>query len=79
MLRLKIAEKIEEKSQRDGQNITATDVARAIGVSHNTILAYVRNETRLPYLNIMAKLARYFDCAIEELYEEVEDPELLAV
>ncbi len=71
-LRLRIEELIAEKNRRDGTDLTPTQIAASIGVSHNTIWSYVRNEAGQPKLEILEKLMDYFECTPGELFEDVE-------
>lgn len=76
VLKLRIEELIAEKSARDGVELTAHAVSQAIGVSHNTILAYIRGNARQPSLEVLGKLAKYFECEPGELFEY--DPEQMS-
>lgn len=69
-VKLRIAELINEKAQREGLDISPSHVAKAIGVSHNTILSYIRNEATQPDLRILYKLARYFGCKTGDLFQD---------
>lgn len=75
---LRIKELIAEKSARDGVELTATDVARAVGVSHNTILAYMRGQAEQPSLKVLSKLVAYFECDPGDLFKKVDSPEYSA-
>lgn len=75
-LRLRVKELIDEKGKRERKRLTPTDVAREIGVSHNTILGYVEDRVQRPALEILDKLQDYFGCSIEELFEKVDDLEV---
>lgn len=83
-VRLKIQELMQQKSQQIGRNLTATDIAKELGVSHHTIFSYIRNQ-RSPSMEMIGKLCLYFNCTIadlmvlEELSEEDEEPQLMAV
>lgn len=68
-IKLRINELMAEKSARDKRELTATDVARAIGVSHNTILAYMRGGVQQPNMRVLAKLIDYFDCELADMFE----------
>lgn len=68
-IKLRINELMAEKSVRDGVELTATDVARAIGVSHNTILAYIRGQAQQPNMSVLARLIAYFECEPGDLFE----------
>lgn len=68
-IKLRINELMAEKSARDKVELTATDVARAIGVSHNTILAYIRGGAQQPSMRVLASLIQYFECEPGDLFE----------
>lgn len=75
-IRIRITELIVEKRKREGRNIAPGEIARVIGVSHNTIFAYMANSTKSPDLDIPGKLQDYFECSIEDLFEYVKANEL---
>jgi DNA-binding XRE family transcriptional regulator len=77
-LRMRIKELIKEKSIRDGKRVFASNVAAAIGVSHNTIAAYIDNAVWRPDLRTLDKLQDYFECSIEDLFEKVDEETLEA-
>lgn len=62
------------KVWRAKEDITQGDLADAVGVSRQTINALER-ERYDPSLELAFKLARYFDCAIEDIftYDSAED------
>ncbi len=70
-VQMRIAELIIEKRNKEGRNISPNEIAKAIGVSHNTILSYMQNFTRRPDLDILSKLQAYFECSFEDLFEEI--------
>ena len=75
-IRMRITELIVERRKREGRNIAPSEIAKAIGVSHNTIFAYMANSTKSPDLEILGKLQHYFECSIEDLFEYIDDDEL---
>lgn len=77
-LRMRIRELLEEKSRRDGRWIAPSEIAKQLGVSHNTIFAYMDNAVWRPDLRTLDKLQDYFGCTIEELFEKVDDEALEA-
>jgi transcriptional regulator with XRE-family HTH domain len=86
--KFRIYEQLTKKAKRDGASLTPSDIARAIGASHNTILAYARNETVRVNLVLLGAMCDYLDCSIEDLMyledeegeeAEIEEPELMPV
>lgn len=51
------------------KNITQEQLAKAIGVSRQTVSYYV-NGKQLPMTDIMVKIAKYFDTSVESFIEE---------
>lgn len=75
-VRFRIYEMLAEKSKREGTPLTPSHIAEAIGASHNTILAYARNETVRVNLILLDAMCRYLDCTLDELmYREDEEEE----
>jgi putative transcriptional regulator len=56
------------KSQRTQHDLTQEQLARAIDVTRQTINS-IERERYDPSLELAFKLARYFDCRIEELFQ----------
>jgi putative transcriptional regulator len=56
---------------RDEEGLSQADLAAAVNVSRQTINA-IERERYDPSLELAFKLATYFDCRVEELF----DPEL---
>lgn len=76
---LRVKEQIELKGEAEGRTISAYEIAKALGVSHNTIRAYLRNEVQQPSLQLLGKLCEYLDCDISDLMVLEEEESLLAV
>ncbi len=76
VLRLRIRELVAEKAAQENRKITANSLAEVIGVSPNTIRAYMENKALRPDLRILQKLQDYFECSIEDLFENVEGDDL---
>jgi len=53
---------------REGEKLTQQELAEAVGVSRQTINAIERNRYN-PSLELAFKLATYFGCHIEDLFE----------
>ncbi|WP_435175978.1 helix-turn-helix transcriptional regulator [Halorussus sp. AFM4] len=65
--------KNEVSSYRDAEGISQADLAAAVDVSRQTINAIERDRYD-PSIELAFKLARYFDCRIEDLFDpELED------
>jgi putative transcriptional regulator len=60
-------------SYREQAELSQGELATAVGVSRQTINAVERGRYD-PSLELAFKLARYFDCPIEELFEPDLDP-----
>ncbi|NEU55826.1 helix-turn-helix transcriptional regulator [Halorussus sp. MSC15.2] len=61
----------EIRDRRDAEGISQADLAEAVGVTRQTINA-IERERYDPSIELAFKLARHFDCRIEDLF----DPEL---
>ncbi|ELK55290.1 helix-turn-helix transcriptional regulator [Haloferax volcanii] len=53
--------------KRAEEHITQEELATAVGVSRQTIYA-IEHSRYDPSLELAFKLARYFDCSVEELF-----------
>ncbi|AKU08148.1 MULTISPECIES: helix-turn-helix transcriptional regulator [Haloferax] len=53
--------------KRAEERITQAELATAVGVSRQTIYA-IEHSRYDPSLKLAFKLARYFDCSVEELF-----------
>ncbi|UOO95453.1 helix-turn-helix transcriptional regulator [Halococcus dombrowskii] len=62
------------RRHRDGAGMSQADLAAAVDVTRQTINA-VERERYEPSIELAFKLAAYFDCRIEDLF----DPELNGV
>ncbi|UPW01129.1 helix-turn-helix transcriptional regulator [Halorussus gelatinilyticus] len=59
------------RDRRDAEGISQADLAAAVGVTRQTINA-IERERYDPSIELAFKLADYFDCNIEDLF----DPDL---
>ena len=59
--------------RRDEHELTQGDLGAAVGVSRQTINAIERDRYN-PSLELAFKLAAYFDCQIEELFDPDIEP-----
>ena len=59
------------RTHRDGADLSQADLAAAVGVTRQTINAIERDRYD-PSIELAFKLARFFDCRVEDLF----DPEL---
>jgi putative transcriptional regulator len=59
------------RERRDAAGLSQADLAEAVGVTRQTINA-IERERYDPSIELAFKLARHFDCHIEDLF----DPEL---
>jgi putative transcriptional regulator len=60
------------KIERAKKNITQDDLAKAIGVSRQTINAMEANKY-VPSTVLALKLAIYFTCTVEEIFQITEN------
>ena len=60
------------KIERAKKNITQDDLAKAIGVSRQTINAMEANKY-VPSTVLALKLAVYFTCSVEEIFQLTEN------
>ena len=63
--------KNEIRERRDTAGLSQADLAEAVGVTRQTINA-IERERYDPSIELAFKLARHFDCRIEDLF----DPQL---
>lgn len=59
--------------RRDEYELTQGDLGAAVGVSRQTINAIERDRYN-PSLELAFKLAAYFDCQVEELFDPDIEP-----
>jgi putative transcriptional regulator len=52
-------------------DLTQEDLAKAIGVTRQTILA-IEKEKYIPSLDLAFRIARYFDVSVEEVFQYEE-------
>ena len=60
--------KNEIRVRRDDAGLSQADLAEAVGVTRQTINAIERDRYD-PSIELAFELARFFDCAIEDLFE----------
>lgn len=77
--RLRLPELAKIKAHKEGRTINKHVVSSETGVSYPTIYKYWDNDTQLVHLEILAKLATYFECQIEDLLELTTDPNVKGV
>jgi putative transcriptional regulator len=56
---------------RDSKNLSQADLAKALGVSRQTINS-IENERYTPSLPLALALGRYFDRRVEEVFDDDE-------
>lgn len=78
--RLKLREIMESRRDQYGEPYSANAVAKAVGVSHNTILSYLRDEGREPSHSLVGNLCAFFGVSEDEMveWENTKSSELLA-
>jgi transcriptional regulator with XRE-family HTH domain len=75
--RLKLKEIMATRLDENGEPYSANAVAKAVGVSHNTILSYMRDEGREPSHSFVKNLCAFFRVSEDEMVEWEElTPEL---
>jgi len=66
--------KNEVRARREDAGLSQAALAAAVGVTRQTINAIERDRYD-PSIELAFKLARYFDCHIEDLFDpELDDP-----
>lgn len=67
---MKVDNKIKEI--RESRGIAQKDMAEALGVSRQTMTA-IENMKYNPSLELTLKISKYFEMAVEEIFELVEE------
>lgn len=64
-----------KKSNDEGRRIYQSELAKAVGVSENTISTWVSNNMEKINISVIERLCEYFDCDVSDLFylEPVED------
>ena len=65
-----IADIVAESMEEAGK--TRTDIGNALGISYYTVTDWVKGK-KMPRMDKVEKLAKYFDCLISELIEEKQE------
>lgn len=60
------------KDHRKSAGLTQEEVAKAMGVSRQTIISIERGKY-IPSLPLAIKIARFFHCSTDEMFEREED------
>jgi len=68
--------KNELRDRRENEGLSQADLAAAVGVTRQTINAIERDRYD-PSIELAFKLARYFDCHIEDLFHPAFEEEEL--
>jgi putative transcriptional regulator len=66
------------KVYRAMHDLTQEDLAKAIGVTRQTILA-IEKEKYIPSLDLAFRIARHFHVSIEEIFQYEEEVRTVAV
>jgi putative transcriptional regulator len=66
------------KVYRAMHDLTQEDLAKAIGVTRQTILA-IEKEKYIPSLDLAFRIARHFNVSIEEIFQYEEEVRTVAV
>ena len=59
--------KISLKGLRANYDLSAVEVARAIGIHHQTLLKYENDSNRIP-LDLLRKIAKYYNVPIDDIF-----------
>lgn len=65
--RLKLKEIMATRLDENSEPYSANAVAKAVGVSHNTILSYLRDEGREPSHSLVKNLCVFFRVSEDEM------------
>ena len=68
--------KSQVRERRDEAELSQADLAEAVGVTRQTINA-IERERYDPSLELAFKLAAFFECRVEDLFEPEFDPDNL--
>lgn len=71
----RIAVLLYQKELREKRRVTQQELARAIGVSENTITNWMYNDVTKFQAEIIEKLCRFFDCGLCDLLYFEDVPE----
>ncbi|MCU4801562.1 helix-turn-helix transcriptional regulator [Halobacteria archaeon HArc-gm2] len=63
-------------ARRETAGLSQADLAAAVGVSRQTVNAIERDRYD-PSLELAFKLAAFFDCTVEDLFDPAIDPDRL--
>jgi putative transcriptional regulator len=74
-LRNRLLELLTEKERKERRRIPQAEVARAIGVSNNTMSNWMRNSQDKLDISVVERLCDYFRCELSDLLvlEEVDE------
>lgn len=67
-MKMRIKELIQEKSDREGRNLTQKEVAYASGVDESMLSRYANGFTTSFKGEVIEKLLDYFDIDLDELF-----------
>lgn len=68
-MKMRIQHLIEMKSNRERRNLTLEDVSEATGISRSALYKMNSNPNYNPSKEVMEKLAEYFDCSLDDLFD----------
>lgn len=77
MVRNRVAVLLYQKEVREKRRVTQQELARAIGVSENTITNWVYNDVTKFQAEIIEKLCTFFECGLCDLlyFEDIPEDE----
>lgn len=71
MLRYKLKEQIAEKEFRERRRVTVQEIAKATGITRNTLSKMLHQHGASVRSENLDRLCAYFGCRIEQLVEHV--------
>ena len=67
MIRYKLKKLLEIKSEKEGRHISASELAKEIGIQRSAMNKMIRDEGYSTTIKTLDALCRYFDCEIEDV------------
>lgn len=74
---IRVNELIKTRELREGRRLPRTDVARAIGISPETLSELASQQATAVTLDVLARLCAYFQCTTGDVLYYDADPESL--
>jgi DNA-binding Xre family transcriptional regulator len=74
-LRNRVLFLLTEKERKEERRIKQLEIAKAIGVSHNTVASWIRNDVTKLEAHVIEGLCQYFECGLCDLLYFAESDE----